>query len=738
VTARGAFAGRVGSAGAVAARAACLSLLLACGGRHPLRGADAGDADDARFAGGDTDAAADVAGATRDGTDAAADVTGPARDAVAEKEDTVDAPADMRGDATPGCPVDCSHLPHVRANTGVTCAGGSCVVPAGSCEAGFAHCSTNPNDGCEADLAGPGSCGSCALVCAGSTPSCVVQGSFHGCGHACAAPTPDACYQACVDFQSDPKNCGGCGQSCSLPFATAGCSHGQCTVARCFDVGHADCTPDPGCETELGTADHCAGCADRACALANTLVVCASADGCARAVCAPGFANCDGASPDCETSFASGGGCLPAYLGTAAVATQPLLPTTVAIGTDGSYFLAGAFEGTVDFDPTAAQDIRSTVPADDVDGFITKLNADGSYAWTRTFEGHGQMGVAGLAAAAGGAVVGVGVFFGSLDLDPGAGVDLHQTASQDIAVVKLAADGSFVWGGTFAATDSSAFDTATAVAVDAADAVYVGGYYRSTVDFDPGPATALRTAATFSVMIVKLTAAGDFSWVQSIDDGLCAATLRSVAVATDGAVWGVGGVDGQSGCTFGSPSAPQNTGKTLIASYGAAGDARGVWTLGDEVTSTSGSAVAAGDGGSVYVAGTGDGVVDLDPGPGVAARWIGTSGAGGGYIVKLGPGATFLWAASLPGTSGIRLAGTADGGVLGMSGLPQSIVTRLVPDGTPRWTFTVDGSSTTGSVAARGSSFALAGINSASSDFDPGPGVDVVPGDVLFLSRFAF
>jgi hypothetical protein len=165
-----------------------------------------------------------------------------------------------------------------------------------------------------------------------------------------------------------------------------------------------------------------------------------------------------------------------------------------------------------------------------------------------------------------------------------------------MAIVKLAADGTFVWGRTFAGTDDTSHAGA-AVAVDVADAVYIGGYYQSTFDFDPGPGTAVRTAAARSGVIVKLTAGGDFSWVQSIDDGPCLASLSSVAVATDGAVWGIGLAEAGPNCTYGSPSASPSAGKALIASYGAAGDARGVWTLADDQsTAISGEIVTAGDG----------------------------------------------------------------------------------------------------------------------------------------------
>jgi len=721
---------------------ACLSLLGACGGGHALRGGTA-DAMNAGVPDADVERAPEApevpVGPGVDARDAVAtadvaiDATPETRDAAA------DAQPDLRPDAPPACPVDCNHLPHVRAGTAVACIGGACVLPVGSCESGFAHCSANPSDGCEADLTSATSCGGCNSPCYQPYPTCVVQTGYTHCGPACAPPTPDNCYYGCYDFQNDPNNCGSCGLSCYLPNAVSGCSQGTCTFVRCMDPGWADCTPDPGCETQLGSDGACAACGDKACTLANTLFTCASADGCATAVCAAGFGNCDGATPDCETAFAAGGSCLPGYLGTTPLATQVLNDAAVAIGTDGSYLVGGEFSGTVDFDPSSGQDIRTTLTPSDVDGFITKINPDGSYGWTRTFAGRGNMTLHALAAAAGGAMVAVGSYSDSVDLDPGTGVDLHQTATafqQDALVVKLAGDGSFVWGRTFAGTDSSAFADMNAVAVDATDAVYAAGLYQSTVDFDPGPATALHTAALEWGVLVKLTAAGGFSWVQSFDNGTCQSSLTSVAAATDGAVWSVGSIGTGPGCTLASVMDVYSS-QALIATNGPAGEARGMWTLGTGTLQVDAESIVAGPSGSVYVGGATSGLVDFDPGTSVAARWVG--GWPGGFILKLGAGASFLWAEPIADMPMLGLAGTADGGVLGVGMSNGAIVTRLHSDGTPAWTFTSGSTATSARrVAARGTTFAVAGFSSGSGDFDPGAGIDIVFGDIVFLSRFAF
>jgi len=669
--------------------------------------------------------------------DAALDLPKPLPDSGTGLPDAIP-PVDVGVDTPPSCPGNCANLPNIRPGVTVPCFNGNCAISSAYCLDGFAHCTINPLDGCETDLSRPQSCGSCYVSCSSPTQTCVGQAGTHYCAQNCVAPYPTLCGYSCVDTQTDQYNCGSCNTSCFLPNASSACVKGVCTVLGCSDPGFADCTADPGCETQLGTADNCAACGDKACAIANTLASCSSATSCSTAVCAPGFANCDTTGPSCETAFASGGACLPAYLGTAPLATQVLNAPALAIGSDGSYFIGGGFSGTVDFDPTAGQDIR-TAEADG-DAFITKFNANGSYAWTQTFGGRGSAGIVGLAAAANGAVVGVGNYSDTIDLDPGAGVDLVQTATsfqQDPLVVKLAANGSLVWGGTFASTTDSTSNVATTVAVDASDTVYVAGWYWGTTDFDPGPTTSVFTALNQSGWVVKLSSAGAFGWAQFVDDGGCSDTLNAITAATDGAVWAGGVLNTGPGCTLGpQPPAQDSSSAAFVVSYTAAGAARGLWTLGGHF-GDSAAAIAAGPSGSVYVGGGSMGIVDFDPGPGVASRWMGAGTSG--YILKLGSDASFAWVQTVDQVPITALASTADGGILGAGLATGAFVARLNTDGTAVWTFLAGTPQTSAlAVAARGASFAVAGTSSGSGDFDPGATSDIVFGDIIYLSRYSF
>ena len=172
-----------------------------------------------------------------------------------------------------------------------------------------------------------------------------------------------------------------------------------------------------------------------ACAIPHTLLTCDDGVGCTAAVCAPGYANCDVSNPACETPIAAtpaaSGACVPQYQGTRQVSDGRYQDSATAVAADGSFFLGGTFTGTVDFDPSAGTDLRT---AGDADGYITKLNADGSYAWTATLIGPTGITLAALAATPAGGVVATGTYSVSIDLDPGPGTDLHRTNGSATAI----------------------------------------------------------------------------------------------------------------------------------------------------------------------------------------------------------------------------------------------------------------------------------------------------------------
>ncbi len=200
------------------------------------------------------------------------------------------------------CNVACSFP-----NASASCATGTCTF--GSCTAGFVNCDGNASNGCEVQLGTISNCAACGNACTNGHGKNGCAGSP---GNYDCAPTCDAGYASC-DANPDngcetPLNtltdCGGCGVPCSAPHGSASCTSGACVLTGC-SAGFADCNASAGCETQLGTSSNCASCGD-ACVAQNGTNTCTGSLG--SYVCSPscnaGFKSCD-SNPDngCERNI---------------------------------------------------------------------------------------------------------------------------------------------------------------------------------------------------------------------------------------------------------------------------------------------------------------------------------------------------------------------------------------------------------------------------------------------------
>ena len=99
------------------------------------------------------------------------------------------------------------------------------------------------------------------LISAGFSLFFLVVPFRASCQVICQLPmTP--CGGGCTNLLKDPKNCGACGNVCSLANATAFCSSGLCWVESCnFGWGDCDGVFSNGCETNVLTnSKNCGGC----------------------------------------------------------------------------------------------------------------------------------------------------------------------------------------------------------------------------------------------------------------------------------------------------------------------------------------------------------------------------------------------------------------------------------------------------------------------------------------------
>ncbi|MES2556313.1 MAG: LamG-like jellyroll fold domain-containing protein [Bacteroidota bacterium] len=149
------------------------------------------------------------------------------------------------------------------------------------------------------------------------------------------------------------------------------------------------------------------------------------------------------------------------------------------------------------------------------DIFVCKLSAAGTNLWSKVLGGASGDGGFGVNIDASFNVYTTGYFSGTGDFDPGAGTaSLTSGGSNDIFVSKLDASGNYVWASSFSGTGD---DRGTAIDIDAAGNVYTAGYFRNTVDFDPGVGTDnLISAGLIDGFLSKLNASGQQVWAKSV------------------------------------------------------------------------------------------------------------------------------------------------------------------------------------------------------------------------------
>lgn len=264
-----------------------------------------------------------------------------------------------------------------------------------------------------------------------------------------------------------------------------------------------------------------------------------------------------------------------------------------AIGVDasGNVYVTGTFRSTVDFDPGPGSFILASTQLGDIDAFIVKLNTDGGFEWAKQINSTGTEWGLAIAVDAAGNSYSAGYFSNTIDLDPGAGVDLATVQGSspndnDVFLIKLDADGEYIWGHGIGGDGQ---ERAYGLELDAAGDLLLTGHFGKIVDFDPGPGVANLDTGTSSValdaFLLKMTSDGEYIWAV-------------------------------------------NFGSTNDYDYG-----RSVKTDAES---------------NIYYTGYFRATVDADPGPGVAN--ITANGGRDAFLVKLDGNSNFLWARALGGT----------------------------------------------------------------------------------------
>lgn len=173
----------------------------------------------------------------------------------------------------------------------------------------------------------------------------------------------------------------------------------------------------------------------------------------------------------------------------------------ITLDKSGYIFITGEFDGIVDFDPSINIFNLTSNGADDM--YIAKLDSGGNFLWAKSLGGAFQDDGISLAVDTIGNVYTTGIYSGSMDFDPGAGIFILPGAGYfDIFILKLDALGNFVWAKNMGGPLD---DYGYGIQVDLSGNVYTTGLFQDTVDFDPGAGVSkLISSGNEDIFIHKL------------------------------------------------------------------------------------------------------------------------------------------------------------------------------------------------------------------------------------------
>ena len=174
--------------------------------------------------------------------------------------------------------------------------------------------------------------------------------------------------------------------------------------------------------------------------------------------------------------------------------------------TEDSIYVLGTFSGRVDFDPGPGEDIK--LNPDRAYAYLSKFSLDGTYQSVLRW---GPCVAESVSISGDGDIYVTGYFSQQADFDPGYyGTFTEPFSSHDAFVLHLNADGSYDWVGHWGRAEG------TGIATDTEGSGYVTGWYRDTVDFDPGSGVDERESNGYDdIFLSKFNSSGELIWADT-------------------------------------------------------------------------------------------------------------------------------------------------------------------------------------------------------------------------------
>jgi hypothetical protein len=304
----------------------------------------------------------------------------------------------------------------------------------------------------------------------------------------------------------------------------------------------------------------------------------------------------------------------------------------------GNIYSIGTFKGTLDFDPgPGVFNLSSSIGQ--ANKYVLKLDSAGNFIWAKKEDGY-PLYFSSLASDTLSNIYVTGWFAGTVDFDLGPGIyNLTDTGFNDKFIFSLNSNGNFLWAVKTTGADTSGCN-GISITTDVSGNVYTTGYFRGTVDFDPGlNVNSLTSVGQPNMFVDKLDTAGNFKWARRVG-GTTSATgivnVRAIAIDLAGNVYTTGSYAGSVDFDPGPGTYLMTGGWSFILKLDSSGNF--VWAK--QITAGSHSITLDAFGG-IYIVGDFLGNVDFDPGP---FNFTLSSNFQMCFSVKLDTNGNFIWA----------------------------------------------------------------------------------------------
>lgn len=326
----------------------------------------------------------------------------------------------------------------------------------------------------------------------------------------------------------------------------------------------------------------------------------------------------------------------------------------LVVGVNGMVYCTGHYNGTADLDGSAA--IFNVTSAGASDIFITVYDTLGVFNFGKSVGGVNSDEVGNIAINNLDNFYITGSFAGSADFDPNGTFIISAASASDLNVfiAGYTSVGSILFAKSIGGSSS---DYANDICVVGNSSVIITGLYEGTVDFDPGPATQLRTGPYRNAFFAEYSS-GNGSFLLAKEMGKYGNKMvfengRDVTQDATGNVYTCGMFMDTTDFDIGPSTVnliqPGVTGTAFVAKYSSSGVFGFAFKLGNSGGTVSALSINSDSSGNLIVLGNFSGTIDFNPGAGVANL---TSNSGGVdvYMARYTASGSFISATAVIST----------------------------------------------------------------------------------------